>query len=172
MASSSTNPTNLNPLHFYPQSNFNIPSKNYSHTMTLETLEISTNNIEEKVATIELYVQGFYKLFVQPFYGFQPLATENDFIVSPKYRYKLKFPLFLVTKNPYFLPFSVSQNLATLPISTGLASYIEPFIVHNAIEMGQRNGDKEFKIVFDVKVVELDLADYRECDGYRRRGLI
>ncbi|CAJ2665090.1 unnamed protein product [Trifolium pratense] len=164
--SSSTNPT------IFPQSNFNIPSKNYSHTMTPETLDISTNNIEEKVATIELYVQGFYKLFVQPFYGFKPLATEREFIVSPKYEYKLKFPLFLVSKNPHLFPFCVSQKLATLPISTGLASYIEPFIVRNAIQMEQRNEDKEFKIVFDVKVVEIDLADYHECDGYRKRGLI
>jgi hypothetical protein len=172
MASSSTNPTNHIPPHFFPQPNLKIPSKNYSHTIATQILEISTNNIEEKVATIELYVQGFYKLFVQPFYGLQPLATERDFIVSPKYRYKIKFPLFLVTKNPYFFPFSVSQKLTTLPISTSLASYIEPFIVQNAIEMGQISGDKEFKIVYDIKVVEIDLADYYECDGYRRRGLI
>ncbi|XP_045829077.1 uncharacterized protein LOC123920801 [Trifolium pratense] len=171
MASSSNQPTNLNPLQFYPQPNVNIPTKIYSHTMTLETLENSTNNIEEKVATIELYIQGYYKLFVQPFYGFQPVATENNFIVSPKYRYGLKFPLFLITKNRNFLPFIVSQKLEKLPISTGLASYIKPLIVDNAIEMGQRNGDKEFKIVVDVKVVELDLADYGECDGYRRHGL-
>jgi hypothetical protein len=39
MASSSTNPTNLN---------FKIPSKNYSHTITTQILETSTNNIEEK----------------------------------------------------------------------------------------------------------------------------
>jgi hypothetical protein len=38
--------------------------------------------------------------------------------------------------------------------------------------MGQRCGDKEFKIVFDIKVVDIDLADYNECDGYRRRGLV
>ncbi|GAU12725.1 hypothetical protein TSUD_122170 [Trifolium subterraneum] len=110
-SSSSTNPSNLIPV------NFKIPSKNYSHTVTTQTLEISTN-IEDKVATIELHVQ------------------------------------------------------ATLPISAGLASYIEPFIVHNAVEMGQRCGDKEFKIVFDIKVVDIDLADYNECDGYRRRGLV
>ncbi|KAK2412885.1 serine/threonine/tyrosine-protein kinase HT1 [Trifolium repens] len=60
------------------------------------------------------------------------------------------------------------KGLATLPISKSLASYIEPLIVQNSIEIAQISGEKEFKIVFDIKVVEIDLADYHDCDRYRR----
>jgi hypothetical protein len=168
MSSSPTNPTNIIPLHFLQESKFKIPSKNYSHTMTSEIIQSSTNNIEKRVATIELYVQGFYKLCVQPIYGFQPLPIERDFIGSPIYRYNFNFPLFFVNKNPSFFSFGVSQGLATLPISKSLASYIEPLIVQNSIEIAQISGEKEFKIVFDIKVVEIDLADYHDCNRYRR----
>ncbi|AES69222.1 hypothetical protein MTR_3g025580 [Medicago truncatula] len=105
--SSSSNPTNLFPFYF-SESNHKIPSKNYSHTMSIGTPEMSTNITSEKVATIDLHVQGFK----------------------------------------------------------------EPHIVQNAIELGNKSPNKEFKIVFDVKVVEIDLADGHECDGYRRRDLI
>nr|AFK48176.1 unknown [Medicago truncatula] len=169
--SSSSNPTNPFP---FPssQSNFNIPSKNYAHTMTIGTPEISQNSFEEKEATIELHVQGLYKLYIQPFQGLPPLSMERGFIVSPKFIYKLKFPLFYLRKNPNFFSFCVSQKLAKLPISPSLVAYIEPHIVQNAIEVGNRSQDMEFKIVFDVKVVEIDFADIVECDGYRRRGLV
>ena len=140
--------------------------------MSIGTPEISPNITNEKVATIDLHVQGFYKLYIQPFKGIPPLTMENSFIESPKYGYKLKFPLLFLTKNPTLFSFCVSQKLEKLPISSGLAAYIEPHIVQNAIELGNKSPKKEFKIVFDVKVVEIDLADSRECDGYRRRGLI
>jgi hypothetical protein len=154
------------------QSNFNIPSKNYAHTMTIGTPEISQNSSEEKEATIDLHVQGMYKLYIQPFQGLPPYSMEKGFMVSPKFTYKLKVPLFYLMKNPNFFSFCVSQKLAKLPISPSLAAYIEPHIVHNAIEVGNRSPNMEFKIVFDVKVVEIDLASSGECDGYRRSGLI
>jgi len=140
--------------------------------MTIGTPEISQNSSEEKEATIDLHVQGLYKLYIQPFQGLPPLSMEKGFTVSPKFTYKLKFPLFYLMKNPHFFSFCVSQKLAKLPISPSLAAYIEPHIVQNAIEMGKRSQDMEFKIVFDVKVVEIDLADCGECDGYRSRGLV
>lgn len=140
--------------------------------MSLGTPETSQNN-EEKGATIELHVQGFYKLYVELFKGVPPLTTEKGFIMSPKFRYKLKVPFFFLTNyNAHFCALFVSQKLAKLPISLGLATYIEPHIVQNVISLGKRSLDKEFKVVFDVKVVEIDLADNRECDGFRKRGLI
>jgi len=162
-----------NPLPFSSsQSNFNIPSKNYAHTMTIVAPGISQNSSDEKEATIDLNVQGLYKLYIQPFQGLPPFSMEKGFIVSPKFTYKLKFPLFFLRKNPNLFSLCVSQKLAKLPICPSLAAYIEPHIVHNAIEMGKRSQDMEFKIVFDVKIVEIDLADSCECDGYRGRGLV
>lgn len=89
--SSSSNPTNLFPFYF-SESNHKIPSKNYSHTMSIGTPEMSTNITSEKVATIDLHVQGFK--------GIPPLTMENSFIKSPKYGYKLKFPILFLTKKP------------------------------------------------------------------------
>ncbi|XP_058751336.1 uncharacterized protein LOC131624412 [Vicia villosa] len=168
--SSSSNPTNPFSFPFY-YSKLKIPSKNYTHTMSTETPEIPQDNTQEKVAKIELDIQVFYKLYVQPFKGLPPLATESDFIVSPNIKYKLEIPLFFLIKNPNFSSFDVAQKLAKLPISHDLAAYIEPHIVQNAVELGRRSGNKGFKIVFHVKVVEIDLANTRECEGYRRRGL-
>ena len=97
--SSSSNPTNLFPFPF-SESNHKIPGKNYSHTMSIGTPEISTNITNEKVATIDLNVQGFYKLYVQPFKGIPPLTMENSFIESPKYGYKVKVSSSLSHKKP------------------------------------------------------------------------
>ncbi|XP_058782494.1 uncharacterized protein LOC131656979 [Vicia villosa] len=171
MSCSSNIPTNHLSFLFF-QSNLKIPSKNYSHTMSIETLEISQDNIEEKGATIELHIQGLYKLYVQPFKALPPLTMENYFIVSPKLSYKLKIPLLFLIEKPTFSPLYVAQKLAKLPISSSLAAYLEPHIVQNAVELGRKCGNKEFKIVFDVKFVEIDLADYSECEGYETCGLV
>ncbi|WJX33970.1 hypothetical protein P8452_22127 [Trifolium repens] len=150
--------------------------KYQAKTMATQLAQKSSNfqekNIHQKIATIELCVQGFYKLFVQPYYGIRLIPSERNFIVSPIYKYNFNFPLIFAINNPSYFPVIVSQKLATLPISNGLTSYIAPFIVQNGIEIGRINGDKEFKIVYDIKVVEMDLANYIECDGYRRRRLV
>ncbi|XP_045802954.1 uncharacterized protein LOC123896630 [Trifolium pratense] len=145
-----------------------IPSKIYNHTISAETTKVSANSSDEKAITIELHVQGFYKLFVQPLAGLQPIPTESDFIVSPIYKYSFKIPLFYLS----ILSFILSRRLANLPISKDLANYIEPYIVENCISMGQQFGEKEFKIVFYIEVVEIDLADCEDCDDYRRRGIV
>ncbi|XP_058767644.1 uncharacterized protein LOC131641355 [Vicia villosa] len=169
--SCSSNPTNHLSFPFF-QSNLQIPSKNYSHTMTIETLEISQESIEEKGATIELHIQGLYKLYVQPFKALPPFTMENDFIVSPKLSYNFKIPLLFLIEKPTFSPLYVAQRLAKLPISSDLAAYIEPHIVQNAVELGRKCESTEFKIVFDVKFVEIDLADYSECEEYGTCGLV
>ncbi|XP_058782495.1 uncharacterized protein LOC131656980 [Vicia villosa] len=169
--SSSSNSTNHLSFPFF-QSNLKIPSKNYSHTMTIETPEISQDIIEEKGATIELHIQGLYKLYVQPYKALPPLTMENDFIVSPKLSYNFKIPLLFLIEKPTFSPLYVAQRLAKLPISSDLAAYLEPHIVQSAVELGRKCENKEFKIVFDVKFVEIDLADNCECEGYLRRGLV
>ncbi|CAJ2643064.1 unnamed protein product [Trifolium pratense] len=168
MSSSSNNPTNLTPLQMLDLWKLKIPSKIYNHTISAETTKVSTNSSDEKAITIELHVQGFYKLFVQPLAGLQPIPTESDFIVSPIYKYSFKIPLFYLS----ILSFILSRRLANLPISKDLANYIEPYIVENCISMGQQFGEKEFKIVFYIEVVEIDLADCEDCDDYRRRGIV
>jgi hypothetical protein len=93
-------------LTFFPSMNslnFKLPCKNYSHTTVTEIVSPSPNYDECKLAKIELNLQGFYKLFVQPLCGFQPIPTERDYIVSPVYRHQFAFPLSFVTKGHDFL---------------------------------------------------------------------
>jgi hypothetical protein len=70
-----TTPTNIITYPFIDESKFKIPSKNYGHTISTEVIQFSTKNIHKKIATIELCVQGFYKLFVHIKYSVAQLIS-------------------------------------------------------------------------------------------------
>lgn len=163
----------LTPTSPIPISNLKIPGNNYHHTMSIETLETTPNNNEVKEATIEIQVQGWYQLYVQPLKDHLPKSMENGYIMSPKFTYEFKLPLSDLTNITLHLCFPyISQELAKLPMSSGLAMYLKPHIFQNVMAMTQQNPTLEFKLVFDVKVVTVDFADHQECEGYRRRYLV
>ncbi|KAJ1428143.1 hypothetical protein SESBI_09147 [Sesbania bispinosa] len=154
-------------------SNLVIPSTNYSHTISNATPETSPNP-EIRMATIDLQIQEWYMLFVQPMKDFPPVTLDEGYCVSPKFTCKFKIPLFLLNSShttPFLCDSYVSQELRKLPIDFDLAQYLKPHIMQNAFTLARRSS-VEFKIVFNIKVVKIDLANYQECDRYHNRHLI
>lgn len=174
---SSSTPTPTSPFLFLDPSNLKIPSTHYSHTISLGPSPVSN---ESKGVTIELHIQGWYKLYLEPLRGIPPVTMDKCYSVSPKCSYKFKIPLFLfladnnnnTSSTNYIVDSYTSQQLVKLPIGLGLARYLQPHIVNNAMALVRTSPTTECKVVFDVKVVKIDLADHQECDGYRRRGLV
>ncbi|XP_020236390.1 uncharacterized protein LOC109815965 [Cajanus cajan] len=149
-------------------STLKIPSTNFSHTMSMATPQAS--NMEPKSMIVELHIQGWNKVYVEPTRGYPLFTTDEAFMVSPKFTCHFKVPPFVsvskVTCGPH-----VTRELDKMPFSHALAGYLRPFIVDALVEFA-KTGLVGFKVVFDVKVVKIDLANYHECDYYRRRGFV
>ncbi|KAK7304238.1 hypothetical protein RJT34_15375 [Clitoria ternatea] len=115
------------------------PSINHTHTMTLQTRQqASPDPSGFKVATVELQVQACYKLFIEP---------QNHTPVEP-------FDSILTPKFP------TNFKLSKLPISSDLAHYLKPHILQNAFGYAQRYPNTEFKLLFDVKCLNIQLINY------------
>ncbi|KAJ1428094.1 hypothetical protein SESBI_09093 [Sesbania bispinosa] len=153
-------------------SNLMIPSTNFSHIINISTPETSPNP-RARMVNINLYIQKWYMLYVQPVRDFPPVTLNEGYCVSPKFTCKFKIPLVLLhpisTSRLYGT--YVSQELLKLPINSDLAQYLKPHIMQNVFAETRRSF-REFNIVFDIKVVKIDLANYQECDSYRNRNLI
>ncbi|KAK7411341.1 hypothetical protein VNO78_02774 [Psophocarpus tetragonolobus] len=148
-----------------------IPSNNYSHTMKVGPPEPQgPNPLEVRVITVELQVQQWYKLYVEPTRGCRVVTLEDNYLVSPKFTWKFKFPLFH-SASKFSCELCINGELDKLPISHDLGQYLKPFIVSSVVELAQPVL-REFKLVFDVKAVKIDLVNHIECDHYRRRGLV
>ncbi|MED6130606.1 hypothetical protein PIB30_002198 [Stylosanthes scabra] len=147
-----------------------IPSTNFSFTLKIERIETSTsssssqssnNKLQEFI--IELQVQEWYKLYVEPIQGYTPLTMEEDYIVSPKFSCIFKVPLLILTNtiDPLLCDKFISSCLDSVPIGISLARFLRPHIVQHATKLAaQMNHGRPnlFKMVYDVKVVKIDLA--------------
>ena len=104
------------------------------------------------------------------------MTMDEDYFVSPKFTCTFKVPLFLLTYtvDPFLCDKFISTILASMPIGSCVAQFIKPHILQNSVALAEMNDGSTsvFKMVYDVKVVKIDLADAQECDGYRRCGLI
>ncbi|MED6174421.1 hypothetical protein PIB30_068797 [Stylosanthes scabra] len=143
-----------------------IPSTNFSFTLKIERIETSsssqTNNNKLQEFIIELHVQEWYKLYVEPIQGYTPLTMEDDYIVSPKFTCIFKVPLLTLTHtiDPLLCDKFISSCLDSVPIGISLARFIRPYIVQHTKKLAaQMNHSRPnlFKMVYDAKVVKIDL---------------
>ncbi|KAL1291349.1 hypothetical protein AAHE18_20G194900 [Arachis hypogaea] len=143
-----------------------IPSTNCNFTLRIERIETSsssqTNNNKLQEFIIELHVQEWYKLYVEPIQGYPPLTMDEDYFVSPKLTCNFKVPLLVLTHivDPLLCDKFISTCLDSFPIGICVAKFIRPHIVQNITKLAHMNHGKPnmFKMVYDVKVVKIDLA--------------
>ncbi|KAK7411340.1 hypothetical protein VNO78_02773 [Psophocarpus tetragonolobus] len=152
----------------FSNSMLNIPSINYNHTMKMETLDKASQNGLIKIFTIELQIQHWYKVYVEPYKGCELFTLEEDYLVSPKFSWNFMFP-FLLSSSKITCQLRVEEELNKLPLSHGLVQYLKPLIVDSVFESAQTS-PKDFRFDFDVRVVKIDLADHEECENYRKHG--
>ncbi|KAG5016621.1 hypothetical protein AAZX31_08G235700 [Glycine max] len=101
--------------------------------MSVVTAQPQTSpTAEVRLISTELQVQECYKLYVEPTRGCRKLTMEDEYMVSPKFPFNFKLPFFLsiceVTCDSY-----IEEELERLPISSGLARYLKPFILESVL---------------------------------------
>ncbi|KAK7304690.1 hypothetical protein VNO77_42576 [Canavalia gladiata] len=169
------------PSPFANSSNLRIPSTTYTHTTYIE-VALASEQPESRVGLeiiIELRIEGWYKLYIEPIRGCPPVTLDETYIESPKFTYRFKVPLFLYSDPSSFPMVSfcrdsyIAEELSKLPISLSLAEYLKPHVVDDCLSLVQMQMHSlGFKLAFEIKIVKIDLASHQECDAYRSNGFI